>query len=68
MELVPRRVLGVPGEDVARDEAGFADPIEKLIAPLLRRIGRTAGEGHETTGGSEPGDTESTDCHLHSIR
>jgi hypothetical protein len=35
MMLVPRRILRVVGEDIPRDQPGFADAIEELIPSLL---------------------------------
>ncbi len=49
MKLVARRVLGVARQQVARDQAGLADAVKKLIASLRLVVG-TAGDPDETSG------------------
>ena len=44
VELISRRILGIVAQHIPGDEAGFADPVEELIASLLR-VGHGPSQG-----------------------
>lgn len=64
VQLVPRSVLGISVEEVAGDQAGFADSVEELIAPLdpsLPAARATGDRGGSNDGHSHEGEKQLAD-------